>query len=1173
MKGGSDRQGGGTVTPASRRMASPPHLLLSLLACLTFLPPLACTASPRATPALTSVEQVTRLSLVERQRGYPVAIRAIVTEYDVFRYRGAEYPNLFVHDGVAGIYVVLGDRRFPLQPGDVVDLSGRTAASSGGVVIKDPDLRVVRHGRLPLPTPSSFQDLASGRRFGDWVEVHGTIRYLYAEGNWVTMDLFMDDGVVELLLPDRSADKHPPDLARLVGARVSVHATVAESLIESRVRLYIPGSGRSHIQIDPPSEGNTTPPKALSVAQIYKPWGRAAWGDRVRTAGIITYHNGMTFAIQDGPAGVLASTREDPGPLAPGDRVEVVGYLVPSEPAPRLTYCSFRKLGPGPPWKAARVTAQAVLAAGMNAQMVEVEGTLTASAYKQGRLQLTFEAGNVRFNTELAGEGVAAEPDMVSGSAWRITGLALLQRDRPGAGFSTFRLLLPSDKELVLTHRASALTSSRLRYALGISVALIVMAALGILTLRRRIRIQTAIIRERLEKEAALEQRYRDLFENANDVVFSYDLTGRLIAINAAGKRLLGYSTEQFTQLDLMELVVPEQRESVRQRLEALQSGLAVPPFEMEIATAHSRAILEVSDRIVKQVDGSLIVEAIARDIGQHKQAAAELREAKLLAEASSRAKSEFLANMSHEIRTPMNGVLGMTELVLSTPVTPDQREWLEMVKSSGAALLTILNDILDFSKIEAGKLDIDPVWFCLYDSIFEAIPALAFQAHQKGLELTCEIHPDVPGHVHADPVRIRQILVNLLSNAIKFTDQGEVGLEVTADLREQDQILLHFTVRDTGIGIPVDKQRVIFEPFSQADGSTTRRFGGTGLGLTISSQLASLMHGRIWVESNQGEGSCFHLSIPAGTMNDSPTLSAAELAGLAGMPVLVVDDNGASRRILCEMLARWEMRPAAAADGKEAFLLLRNAERNQTSFALALIDAAMPGMDGFALTAQIRHDPGLVGPIILLMSPAPRPDDDARCRELGVDTHLTKPVGRTGLWKALRKASGEAVPREDHRPAFTKRQDRQGPRRPLCVLVAEDNLVNQIVAVRLIEKRGHSVVVAANGREALAAIERYDFDLVLMDAQMPEMDGFEATAVIREREKLTGGHLPIIALTAHAMAGDRERCLAAGMDHYLTKPIQPVQLFDAIEEMTSTAPPCATAEAAPPEFPTRGPR
>jgi PAS domain S-box-containing protein len=1163
MKRRIDRKGGGTVTPAPGRIDSPAHLLLSLLASLTLLPPLACTAAPRATAVLTSVEQVNRLSLVERQRGYPVAFRATVTEYDVFRYRGGEYPNLFVHDDIAGIYVVLGDRRFPLQPGDLVDVTGRTAQRFGTAVIQNPDVRLVHHGKLPSPTPASFQDLMSGLHFGDWVEVHGHIRYFYAEGNWVTLDLFMDDGVVELLVPDRSAGKLPRDLAGLVGARVTVQGTVAESLIESRVRLYIPSSGDIRIET---SEGNTAAPKPLSVAQISKPWGRAGWGDRVRTAGIVTYRSGLTFAIQDGPAGVLVSTRDEPGPIVPGDRVEVLGYLSPSAPAPMLTYCSFRKLGPGPPLRAPRVDAEAVLASEMNARIVEVEGTLTTWAYKQGWLQLTFEAGNVRFTTELAREGAVTEPDMVSGSVWRITGVALLQRDRQGAGFHTFRLLLPSDRHLVLIHPASVFTSSRLRYALGFAVALIILAGLGILILRRKIRIQTAIIRQRLEKEAALEQRYRDLFENANDLVFSYELTGRLTAINASGKRLLGYSTEQFTQLDLVDLVVPEQRESVRQRLEALKSGLAVPPFEVEIATAHARAILEVSDRIVRRDDGSLMVEAIARDIGQRKRAEAELRQAKLAAEAASQAKSEFLANMSHEIRTPMNGVLGMTELVLSSSVTADQRECLEMVKSSGTALLTIINDILDFSKIEAGKLDIDPVWFCLYDSIFETIPALAFRAQQKGLELTCDIHADVPGQVYADPARIRQVLVNLLGNAIKFTGQGEVGLAVRAEALDQDQILLHFAVRDTGIGIPADKQSVIFEAFSQADGSTTRHFGGTGLGLTISSHLASLMHGRIGVESNLGEGSCFRLSIPAGKMRGSPVPVPAELAGLAGMPVLVVDDNGSSRRILCEMLAHCGMRPVAAADGGETLLLLREAKRNRTPFAMALIDASMPVMDGFALTEQIRHDPGLVGPIILLMPLVPRSDDAARCRELGVDTCLTKPVGRTGLWKALITASGKGVEKDD-RPALARLQDRQGPLRPLRVLVAEDNRVNQVLAVRLLERQGHSVVLAANGREALAAIEEYDFDVVLMDAQMPEMDGFQATAAIREREKLTGGHLRIIALTAHAMAGDRDRCLAAGMDYYVTKPIQPVQLFEAIEELMSITPPSAPAVRARPEF------
>ncbi|MEO8131792.1 MAG: PAS domain S-box protein, partial [Bryobacteraceae bacterium] len=518
---------------------------------------------------------------MERQRGYPVTIHGTVTEYDVFRCRGVEFPNLFVHDGVAGIYVLLGDRRFPeLKPGDVVDLTGRTGQYSGTAIVRDPSVRVLRHGVLPAPARSSFQELHGGLRFGDWVEVRGAIRYAYAEGSWVTMDLQMDGGVVEVLLPDRSSDEHPPDLTALVGQRVSIQATVAESLIQSRPRLYVSGSGRAHIRVDPPLQGGAVLPKRLSLLQIRQPRGLAAWGDRILTSGVITYQNGTDIVIEDVSAGLLTSTRENQPPFLPGDRVEVMGYLTESDAASILTYCSFRKIGSGPPLPVPRFSAQTVVGEEMNAQMIKVVGSLTGTAYNEGRLQLLFDEENVPFTVELAREGIA-EPVMVPGSVWKMTGVAMLQRGRQGARAHSFRLMMQSDKDLVLVEPASLLTSSHLRYALGVSVALILATASGILVLRRKVRMQTATIRERLVKEVALEQRYRDLFENANDPVFSYDLTGRLITINAAGRKLLGYSTSQFAELNFLDLVVPEQRETMRQRIKALGSGIAAPPFEV----------------------------------------------------------------------------------------------------------------------------------------------------------------------------------------------------------------------------------------------------------------------------------------------------------------------------------------------------------------------------------------------------------------------------------------------------------------------------------------------------------------------------------------------------------------------------------------------------------------
>ncbi len=1143
----------GTIAVPYRVRGSAYARLLWISIGLSLLPASGSEQGPRSAPALTSVAAVTRLSLSERQRGYPVSIRATVTEYNVFRYRDLEFPNLFIRDQTGSIYVELGHKRFALKPGDLVDLTGHTGEHSGTPVIQDPQVRLVRHGAPLVPERISFQDLASGLHFSDWVEVCGAIRYVYSEANWVTMELFMDTGVAELLLADTSSDPHPPHWSRMVGAKITAHAVAAEARVESRYRLWVPGSGRGYIRIDTPPEANLTAPRSLTIAQLAKPYGLAASGDRVRTTGVITYRDGNRVAIQSERSAIMAYTREDPGILVPGDRVEVIGYVTLPQPARTLTYCSFRKLGSAPPDPPPRVSARNVLAGSMNARMVEVRGTLVASSYRDGKLQLTFAQDSVPFHAELPSQTIVAGPELATGSLWSVTGIAKLERDALSGGFHSFEILVPPGTRPILIRPASWLTLSRLIWALSACITVIIAGVLGIVLLRRKIQAQTRIIRERLEKEAALEQRYRDLFENANDVVFSYDLSGRLTSINGAGKRLLGYAEDRLAQLRLEDLVVPKYRDHVCDRLKTLSSGSPAPPFEVEIATAGGRAILEVSDRLVTEPDGSLRVEAIARDIGARKQAEAELRQAKLAAEAANRAKGEFLANMSHEIRTPMNGVLGMTELALGTDLTPEQREYLTMVRSSASALLTVLNDILDFSKIEAGKLDVDPIWFPLHDSILETLPALAFRAHEKQLELTCDIRPDVPEQVLADPVRLRQILVNLLGNAIKFTDRGEVGLEVRVDNRQEDLLELHFLVRDTGVGIPLEKQKVIFEAFSQADGSTTRRFGGTGLGLAISRQLATLMQGRLWVESEPGEGSCFHLSIPVGVSAQTPEPAPVDPA-LVGATVRVIAANATNRRIWCDMLRQFRMEPVPESGLAETLALLREARLAGRPFGLTLLDSQLPGTETFALLSRTREENEVIGPIILVTPPS-QYADEAHYRDLGVVACLNKPLGRARLFSALAEAVGRgAEPGLGSRSPEPSTRTAQDP--VLRILVAEDNSVNQVLIRRLLENRGHSVLVTGNGREALEAVQSHEFDLVLMDAQMPEMDGLEASAAIRRREEITGGHLPIVALTAHAMSGDRERCLAAGMDHYLTKPIQSVQLFSLIRNIASSGNP-----------------
>ncbi|MBZ5502907.1 MAG: PAS domain S-box protein [Acidobacteriia bacterium] len=670
--------------------------------------------------------------------------------------------------------------------------------------------------------------------------------------------------------------------------------------------------------------------------------------------------------------------------------------------------------------------------------------------------------------------------------------------------------------------------------------------------------------RKRAEREIEEQKNFlRSLVDNLPVGVIATGIDDTVQMCNPAFERLFGYRQQDIVGRSIIELLgSPGQLTAEMQATRKLLMVEGKPAHVVAQRKRSDGSLLDVEILGVPLIRGNVASGSLViyQDVTERKRAEEALLRAKDAAVAASRAKSDFLANMSHEIRTPMNGIIGMTELALDTSLTTEQRDYLGMAKTSADWLLTLINDILDFSKIEAGKLDLSTVEFPFQESLGETLKILALRAHQKGLELAWRMGPGVPERLTGDPDRLRQILVNLVGNAVKFTERGEIVVDVQKESEDHTGLLLHFRVRDTGIGIPKAHQQMIFDAFTQGDASATRKYGGTGLGLTIAARLVNLMGGTIWVESEPGRGSTFHFLARFGVAATPGSASLpADPPVIGNVPILVVDDNETNRAILVELLSSWGMRPEAAGGGQDALAALERAHREGRAFGAVLTDVQMPEMDGVLLAERIRNNAAFGDLPILMLSSTGEKLKEVRRRDLAIAAQLAKPIQPSELLDALLAALSK--PGTIDAGALAARDLAAGRTASMQVLLAEDNEVNRKLVQTFLEKRGHSVVVAENGREALDLLQRQSVDLVLMDIQMPVMDGFEAMHAIREREIVFGGHVPIIALTAHALKGNRERCLAAGADDYVAKPIRTGELLTAMQRLVTRTPlPCASA-------------
>jgi PAS domain S-box-containing protein len=1074
---------------------------------------------------LHTVQQVRELTPAEAARGIPVRVRGVVTTSSGWK------NSFFLQDSTAGISVNLKDQASRWHSGDLVDLEGVTEPGrfAPGLLAS----RVNRIGTAPLPSVHVYPlgELQGGAQDSQWIAVRGVVRSAESLFMWEHkfLSLLVDTGEGEITayVVDYEGDPH-----RFIDSLVAMEGACGTAFNDRRqfvgLRLFVPSL--AHVKVLLP--GNLDPFEAppRPIDSVFSFGHESVPAHMVVVRGTVTYQlPGQELYMQSGDRGLLVYTNRH-AVIAIGSEVEAAGFAATGRYSPVLEDAVTKVIG-HQSVRPLKIEPEKIIvhkntfaSAPSDALLVQLRGRLVEWTESGQEIVLLLRTHDSMFGAKLEKTSAGAPVTLENGSLLDLTGICVAHTGRGGEPDS-FELLLRSAADI---HVVSHPSWWNVNHVLGMLAVTGLLASI-LLVLMQSLRMRVARQKSALAQSA---NSFKQTLENLPLFALILDEQGRITSCNRQLLEVLGVTLDSVLGLDWKERFVEDVWQTATDSSHKQETQIRTRGGELRLVSWINTVVMDAAGA---QTGTAYIGE----DVSERRHAEAALKRAALAAAEANRAKSAFLANMSHEIRTPMNGILGMTDLVLESPLSEDQRENLKIVKSSADSLLVIINDILDFSKIEAGKMTLEPIPFHLEDAVAECMKPFAVRANSKGLELVCDIGSHVPHDLIGDCGRLRQIINNLVGNAIKFTSTGYVVLRVGLEARSGSEVGLHFQVEDSGVGIRPEQQEAIFEAFAQADASITRQFGGTGLGLSISSRLVEAFRGRIWVESEPGVGSTFHFTARFGI--GAATKAALKGVELGGLRVLVAEDNDMCREIWVRFLSGYGMQVTVATNGLAAVDEARAAVEEGRPFPLIMLDRKMPILDGFEIAAKVRGWQESANTKMMMICAGGERGDAILCKNLGIGGYLLKPLTSSELLRGILTVLGSTAVGDQPVPLVTRHSLREARRH---ILVAEDNKVNQRLALRLLEKNGHTVVIANNGSEAVEALQREKFDLVLMDIQMPVMNGFEATAAIRNEEEKTGVHVPIIALTAHAMVGDRERCLSAGMDGYLTKPIQAEQLY-----------------------------